>query len=121
MAPLIALTLIQPDLGTAIILGLVFISMMLIGGLRVKSFLALAVAGLAFLPIGWNLLWPYQRQRVLTFFDPTEIRWVRDTTLSNHKSLSAREEYSAKVTCMEVKTGWIFAGAAHRFYLCSFF
>jgi rod shape determining protein RodA len=67
---LILLTLVQPDLGTAIILGLVFMSMMLIGGLRIKSFLGLAVAGLAFLPIGWNLLWPYQRQRVLTFFDP---------------------------------------------------
>jgi rod shape determining protein RodA len=70
VAPLILLTLIQPDLGTAIILGLVFMSMMLIGGLRIKSFLGLAAAGLAFLPIGWNLLWPYQRQRVLTFFDP---------------------------------------------------
>ena len=70
VAPLILLTLVQPDLGTAIILGLVFMSMMLIGGLRLKSFLGLAAAGLAFLPIGWNLLWPYQRQRVLTFFDP---------------------------------------------------
>ncbi|MFZ0062373.1 MAG: FtsW/RodA/SpoVE family cell cycle protein, partial [Pyrinomonadaceae bacterium] len=58
VAPLIVLTLVQPDLGTAIILGLVFMSMMLIGGLRIKSFLGLAAAGLAFLPIGWNLLWP---------------------------------------------------------------
>jgi rod shape determining protein RodA len=70
VAPLIALTLIQPDLGTAIILGLVFMSMMLIGGLRVKSFLALAAAGLALLPIGWQFLLPYQRARVLTFLDP---------------------------------------------------
>jgi rod shape determining protein RodA len=70
VAPLIALTLIQPDLGTAIILGLVFMSMMLIGGLRVKSFLTLAAAGLALLPIGWQFLLPYQRARVLTFLDP---------------------------------------------------
>ncbi|HEX2228907.1 MAG TPA: rod shape-determining protein RodA [Candidatus Binatia bacterium] len=69
-APLIFLTLVQPDLGTAIILGLVFISMILMGGLRLKSFLYLAGAGLAFLPIGWHLLWPYQQQRVLTFLDP---------------------------------------------------
>ena len=68
--PLILLTLIQPDLGTAIILGLVFMSMILMGGLRLKSFLGLAGAGLAFLPIGWQLLRPYQRQRVLTFLDP---------------------------------------------------
>jgi rod shape determining protein RodA len=70
VSPLILLTLLQPDLGTAIILGLVFISIVLMGGLRLKSFLYLAGAGLAFLPVGWQLLWPYQRQRVLTFIDP---------------------------------------------------
>jgi rod shape determining protein RodA len=88
VAPLIGLTLIQPDLGTAIILGLVFMSMMLIGGLRIKSFLGLAAAGLGFLPIAWNLLWPYQRARVLTFFDPD-----RDPL--------------AKATCTAPKIGWI--------------
>jgi rod shape determining protein RodA len=70
VAPLVFLTLVQPDLGTAIILGLVFMSMMLMGGLRVKSFLYVACAGLAFLPIGWHFLRPYQQQRVLTFIDP---------------------------------------------------
>jgi len=70
VAPLIILTLVQPDLGTAIILGLVFISMVLMGGLRLKSFFYLAGAGLALLPIGWQFLRPYQRQRVLTFIDP---------------------------------------------------
>jgi rod shape determining protein RodA len=70
VAPLIFLTLVQPDLGTAIILGLVFISMILMGGLRLKSFFYLAGTGLAFLPIGWQFLRPYQQQRVLTFIDP---------------------------------------------------
>ncbi len=70
VAPLIILTLVQPDLGTAIILGLVFLSMLLMGGLRLKSFCYLAAAGLAFLPIAWQFLRPYQRQRVLTFLDP---------------------------------------------------
>jgi rod shape determining protein RodA len=68
--PMIFLTLVQPDLGTAIILGLVFMSMVLMGGLRLKSFFYLAGAGLAFLPIGWQFLRPYQRDRVLTFIDP---------------------------------------------------
>ena len=69
-APLIALTLVQPDLGTAIILGIVFLSMILMGGLRLRSFLHLVGAGLAFLPIAWQFLKPYQRQRILTFLDP---------------------------------------------------
>lgn len=70
VAPLIFLTLIQPDLGTAIILGIVFISMVLMGGLRIRSFAWLVGAGLAFLPIFWHFLRPYQRGRILTFLDP---------------------------------------------------
>jgi rod shape determining protein RodA len=70
VAPLIFLTLIQPDLGTAIILGVVFISMMLMGGLRMRSFAYLVGAGVAFLPIGWHFLKQYQRNRILTFLDP---------------------------------------------------
>jgi rod shape determining protein RodA len=68
--PLILLTLVQPDLGTAIILGLVFISMIIMGGLRMRSFLYLVGAGVAFLPVAWQFLKAYQRQRIWTFLDP---------------------------------------------------
>jgi rod shape determining protein RodA len=70
VAPLVILTLIQPDLGTAIILGVVFISMILMGGLRLRSFAYLVGAGIACLPIGWHFLKTYQRNRILTFLDP---------------------------------------------------
>lgn len=70
VAPLVILTLIQPDLGTAIILGVVFISMILMGGLRLRSFAFLVGAGLAFLPVFWHFLRPYQQGRILTFLDP---------------------------------------------------
>ncbi len=70
VAPLVLLTLVQPDLGTAIILATVFLSMILMSGLRGRSFLYLLGAGLAFLPIGWHFLKPYQRARILTFLDP---------------------------------------------------
>src|SRR5439155_11746243 len=48
----------------------VFLSMILMGGLRLRSFLYLVGAGLAFLPIGWHFLKAYQRARILTFLDP---------------------------------------------------
>lgn len=70
VTPLVVLTLVQPDLGTAIILALVFLSMILMGGLRVRSFLGLIGAGLACLPVAWHFLKSYQRQRILTFLDP---------------------------------------------------
>lgn len=70
IAPLVILTLIQPDLGTAIILGIVFVSMILMSGLRMRSFACLVGAGLALLPVGWHFLKAYQRNRILTFLDP---------------------------------------------------
>jgi rod shape determining protein RodA len=70
MAPLAVLTLIQPDLGTAVIIVVVFFSMILMGGLRMRSFLCLAAAGLTFLPLGWHFLREYQRNRIWTFLNP---------------------------------------------------
>jgi rod shape determining protein RodA len=69
-APLIVLTLIQPDLGTAVILVVVFFSMILMGGLRLRSLLGLAAAGLTFMPIAYHFLKPYQRNRIWTFLNP---------------------------------------------------
>ncbi len=68
--PLIVLTLVQPDLGTAIILTAVFASMILMSGLRWRSFLYLVGAGLGCLPVAWHFLKGYQRARILTFLDP---------------------------------------------------
>jgi rod shape determining protein RodA len=68
--PLIVLTLIQPDLGTAVILVVVFFSMILMGGLRLRSLLYLAAAGLTVMPVGYHFLKPYQRNRIWTFLNP---------------------------------------------------
>jgi len=70
VAPLILLTLVQPDLGTSIILALVFLSIMLIGGLRLRSFFYLTATGLAFMPLAWHFLKPYQQNRILIFLNP---------------------------------------------------
>jgi rod shape determining protein RodA len=62
--------LLQPDLGTAAILLALFVTMVLVAGLRVVPFAGLIAAGLAFVPLAWGHLKPYQRQRILTFFNP---------------------------------------------------
>jgi len=41
--PPVILTLMQPDLGTAVVLMLIFLSIILLGGLRLRSFLYLVV------------------------------------------------------------------------------
>jgi rod shape determining protein RodA len=68
--PLVLLVLIQPDLGTAVIIGLVFFSVLIVGGLRLRSLGYLICAGLIFLPLAWNFLKPYQQNRILTFVNP---------------------------------------------------
>jgi rod shape determining protein RodA len=66
------LVLLQPDLGTAIILLLLFFSIVLFLGLSRGSMIVLAIGGLASLPLGWLNLKDYQKERVMTFLNPAE-------------------------------------------------
>ncbi|MBI4526291.1 MAG: rod shape-determining protein RodA [Deltaproteobacteria bacterium] len=70
MSPAILLTLIQPDLGTAVILVLIVLSVITMGGLQLRSLFCLAGSGMLFMPIAWHFLKQYQRQRILTFLNP---------------------------------------------------
>ncbi len=65
------LILIQPDLGTALMLAIIFISMTVFVKLRISSYLILGGVGVAGIIFAWNnLLKPYQKQRVQTFLNP---------------------------------------------------
>ncbi len=65
-----ALILKQPDLGTAIILLLVFFSILLFVKVRWSSLLTLGVIGASVLPLLWRFLKDYQKRRIITFFNP---------------------------------------------------
>lgn len=66
----ILLVLGQPDLGTAALMGLVTVSMLLLVGLRIKHLLVLGIAGAALTPVLWTFLKAYQRRRILVFLSP---------------------------------------------------
>lgn len=66
----VALVLKQPDLGTAVMLGLVGATMLLLGGVALWKFLLVGGLAAAALPVAWSQLHDYQRQRVYTFLDP---------------------------------------------------
>lgn len=65
------LILIQPDLGTALIVATIFISMTLFVRLRWSTLATLSGVAVACIFIGWTfLLKPYQRKRIETFLNP---------------------------------------------------
>ena len=64
------LVLMQPDLGTAGMLILGGALMFFAAGVRLWKFAVVLVSGLAAIPIGWNFLRDYQKDRILTFLNP---------------------------------------------------
>ncbi len=60
----------QPDLGSSIIYGSFWVSMMLAGGLSVAIVVAVAGLGAISFPALWHALLPYQKDRILTFLNP---------------------------------------------------
>jgi rod shape determining protein RodA len=60
----------QPDLGSAAILGIVALTMLVLGGVRVRWFVALGALVMAGAPFVWPHLEVYQQKRILTFLRP---------------------------------------------------
>jgi len=69
MAPA-GLVLKQPDLGTAMMLGMAAAAVFFIAGARIWMFALGFVLAASAVPIAWQFLHDYQKQRVLTFLDP---------------------------------------------------
>ncbi len=64
------LTLRQPDLGTAVLIVVVGVTLLFMAGLAWRYFVLGGIGVIAAVPIVWSTLYDYQRQRVLTFLDP---------------------------------------------------
>jgi rod shape determining protein RodA len=62
--------LTQPDLGTALVLVVIWLAMALMSKVRKVYLAGLLAAGVAVLPLAVHFLKPYQRQRLATFFNP---------------------------------------------------
>jgi rod shape determining protein RodA len=60
----------QPDLGTALLLFPVTVALLVGAGVRFRLLGALALAGLAVLPLAWLALKDYQRERIMVYLDP---------------------------------------------------
>jgi len=77
LVPPLAMTLVpaalvvrQPDLGTALLLLINGIIIFFLAGVRLWKFALVLAAAVGSVPLGWQFLHGYQRDRILTFLDP---------------------------------------------------
>ncbi|HVJ55018.1 MAG TPA: rod shape-determining protein RodA [Aliidongia sp.] len=65
-----ALVMKQPDLGTAMMLMLSAGGMFFLAGVRFWKFALVIAGGAGLVPIAWQFLRPYQKNRIYTFMNP---------------------------------------------------
>ncbi|MCX6813718.1 MAG: rod shape-determining protein RodA [Candidatus Azambacteria bacterium] len=66
-----ALVLLQPDLGSAALIIIIWVGIMLVSGIRARHLLALFLIFAVITGLSWTFfLKDYQRARILTFFEP---------------------------------------------------
>ncbi len=71
LLPPLILVVIQPDLGTGMVLTVIWLSMAMTSRIKKRYFVIGAAAFIIAIPLLLPHLAPYQRQRITTFFEPT--------------------------------------------------
>ncbi|MFO1241588.1 MAG: rod shape-determining protein RodA [Rickettsiales bacterium] len=66
------LILKQPNLGTTLIIMAVTGWILFAAGVRLRYFIIVITLGLAAAPVAWHFMHDYQKQRVMTFLDPSQ-------------------------------------------------
>jgi rod shape determining protein RodA len=66
------LILVQPSLGVAVLTVVGFVGVILAANIPKKFFLYGIIVFIALAPLIWRILAPYQRDRILTFIDPSK-------------------------------------------------
>ena len=74
----------QPDLGTSLVVAAIWVGMALFSRIKPAQWLGLLLLALVSLPLGWQYLQPYQRQRLTSFVDP-----YRDPAGSGYQVIQA--------------------------------
>lgn len=66
------LVILEPDLGTSLTFFPAVLAGIYLAGIRFRQLLIVGLAVVCMAPVGWHLLRPYQRERLMTFAHPTE-------------------------------------------------
>ena len=62
----------QPDLGTAVLVGIAGFAVLFIAGMSWRYLAVLSIMVASLIPVTWMFMYEYQRQRVMTFINPEQ-------------------------------------------------
>lgn len=69
----IALVLLQPDLGSAIVLAAIWLGVVLLSGMKQRHLAIVMIAGVLVSILAWSFVFKtYQKERILTFLNPAK-------------------------------------------------
>jgi rod shape determining protein RodA len=70
MAPAVILVMLQPDLGSSLVLAAILAGMLFMSGASLRWLIAMAIGVLAAIPLAWTyVLRDYQKDRILSYFN----------------------------------------------------
>ena len=99
----------QPDLGTSLLIAASGFYVLFLAGLSWKVIVGLAVAGAAAAPLAWTHMHGYQRERILSFLDPS-----RDPLGAGYHSTQASIAIGSGGT---IGKGWLNGTQTHLDFL----
>jgi rod shape determining protein RodA len=69
--PPILLVILEPDLGTSLCFVPILLGVMIMGNVSMGGIVKVVAVGLAVMPLGWFFLKDYQKERILSFLNPS--------------------------------------------------
>jgi rod shape determining protein RodA len=116
------LILMQPDLGECIIWGPVLLAMLFVGGLPLRYLICIVLIVLAFIPIAYVGLKPYQQERITAFIHPDIDKqgaaWaINQSLIAIGSGGWAGKGFKAPNT--QIELGFLPATAVHNDYIFS--
>jgi len=122
-----ALTFLQPDLGSVLILVALWLGVLIVSGIGIRHFLILFFCGILILILAWGfLLKDYQKARIMSFVEPTDplgVSWSQNQAkiaigsggiLGQGFTMGSQTQYGF---LPEPQTDFIFAAIAEEFGL----
>ncbi len=116
------LILMQPDLGECMIWGPVVLALLYVGGLPLRYLICIVLLALAFIPVAYIGLKPYQQERITAFINPDIDRQGSAWAINQSLIAIGSGGWSGKgfkAPNTQIELGFLPATAVHNDYIFS--